>query len=962
MLAINMEDVLKVVKTCIPYLIGFGIVLVLALIVIIVCRKVAVVKRKAIRSSAGIAILLAFVTTVNLICFGPMSSLISLSTGNGTITQEASDEATALGEEIGNEGIVLLKNENKNLPLADSAALNVFGWASTNPCYGGTGSGSLSDAYETTSLLDGLKEAGIETNQELSDFYVDYRADRPEVGMWAQDWTLPEPPQDQYSDELIENAKGFSEDAMVVITRVGGEGADLPTDLSQVTFESNSSDYEDFPEGSHFLELTQSEKDMIELVCANFDNVTLVYNGANAMELGFVDEYEQIKSAIWCPGAGQSGFRALGNILSGEVNPSGKTSDIFVKDLFNTPTSNNFGHFAYDNMEEFKVTNKDFVTQEEYDVYPNFINYVEGIYVGYRFYETASDEGFINYDDHVQYPFGYGLSYTTFEQEMSEITVSGDELSFDVTVKNTGDVSGKDVVEVYSNPPYTNGGIEKSTANLVAFEKTNELEPGDSETISITINKEDLASYDSEDAKAYVLEEGDYKISVRGDSHRILDEKTVSEKETIVYDEDNKRSTDEVVATNAFDHVAGDVTYLSRADKFANYEEATAAPESFSITEEAKATFINNANYNPEDYNNEEDAMPTTGAGNDITLAELRGADYEDERWETLLDNLTIKEMDTMIAIAGYQTSAADSVGKVGTIDCDGPASINNNFTGTGSIGFPSAVMIASTWNKEIAERFGESIGTMADDMGVSGWYAPAMNTHRSAFAGRNFEYYSEDGVLAGEIAAKAVQGAKSKGVYAYLKHYALNDQETDRNNMLVTWANEQSIREIYLKPFEEAVKKGEAQAIMSAFNYIGTEWAGGSDALLNQTLRNEWGFKGFVLTDYFGVYGYMNADQGIRNGNDAMLVAYDTETNHVKDTKSATSVNAMRQSCKNIMYTVVNSRAYEDGNLSTGLMSWQIAAIVIDVILGALMILLAVLTVKKYKGRANNEAKRDNQ
>ena len=359
MLAINMADVVNVLNTCKPYLIGFAVVLVLAIIAIIAVRKMESAKRKLIRAQAGIAILLALVVVVNMICWGPMSSLISLATGNGTITEETSDEATALCTEIAEEGIVLLKNEGNTLPIA-GGNLNVFGWASTNPCYGGTGSGSLSDAYETVSLLQGLEHAGFTLNKELSDFYTTYRADRPVVGMWEQDWTLPEPTAASYSADLINNAKAFSDTAMVVITRVGGEGADLPTDVSQVTYQNNSADYQDFEPGEHFLQLNRTERDMLDLVCENFDKVVVVYNGANAMELGFVNDYEQIKSVVWCPGTGQSGFEGLGEILSGQVNPSGKTSDTFVMDLTATPTANNFGSFIYDNMEEFKVSQTGF--------------------------------------------------------------------------------------------------------------------------------------------------------------------------------------------------------------------------------------------------------------------------------------------------------------------------------------------------------------------------------------------------------------------------------------------------------------------------------------------------------------------------------------------------------------------------------------------------------------------------
>lgn len=894
MLAINMDDVINVLNSCKPYLIALGVVLALAIVVTVACMKLKKPVKKLVRKEAWIAFLLAVVVIVNLICFIPMSSMISLAMGNGTITDETSDEATALVQEIAEEGIVLLKNEG-TLPLTADSNLNVFGWASTNPCYGGTGSGALSDAYPTVSLLQGLEDAGFNLNTELSDFYTAYRADRPEVGMWAQDWTLPEPTADSYTDEMMANAKEFSDTAMVVITRVGGEGADLPTDVSKVTYTDNSTEYKDFEAGEHYLQLDRTERDMLDLVCSNFDNVIVVYNGANAMELGFINEYSQIKSAIWCPGTGQSGFEALGEIVAGTVNPSGKTSDTFVVDLTATPTWNNFGYFKYDNMDEYAYTSNNFFTGAEETAIPSFVNYVDGIYVGYRFYETAAAEGLINYDDTVVYPFGYGLSYTTFTQEMGAISEDNGTISFDVTVTNTGDVAGKDVVEVYYNPPYTNGGIEKASANLIQFEKTEVLQPGDSQTITVSFDAEDMASYDTYGAGCYVLEAGDYQISINSDSHNVIDSQTYTVASTVTYDESNPRSTDETAAVNEFAYAEGDVTYLSRADGFANYAEATAAPASMSMSDEAKATFLNNSNYNPEDYNNDSDEMPTTGANNGIKLADLRGVDYDDAQWDSLLDELTISDMDTMIAIGGYQTSAASSVGKIMTVDCDGPASINNNFTGIGSVGFPSAVMIASTWNKNLALKFGESIGKMADEMEVSGWYAPAMNTHRSAFAGRNFEYYSEDGVLSGYMATNAILGAEEYGVYAYMKHFALNDQETNRTEMLCTWANEQSIREIYLKPFEMSVKEGGAKAVMSSFNYIGTQWAGGTSALCNTVLRDEWGFRGFVLTDYFGVYGYMDSDMGIRGGTDCMLVAYDTETNHVTDTTSATGVLAIK-------------------------------------------------------------------
>ena len=979
MLSINLDDVMQVLTNVRGYLIAFGVVALLAIVVMIAVRKLPKAKKKMIRAQSGLAILLALTIVVNLICTGPMSTMLDLVSGSGTITEETSAKATELVNEITADGVVLAKDEDGILPVASGSKLNVFGWASTNPCYGGTGSGALNTAYPVTDLLTGLHDAGIETNEELSKFYTDYKADRPSVGMVAQDWTLPEPNVSLYTDEMMENAKAFSDTAMVVITRVGGEGADLPTDMASVvdgrwirrvaqaygsergtayyngTYDDSLNEGNDWDKGDHFLQLSNREEDLLDLVTANFDNVILVYNGANAFQMDFLKDYPQIKGVLLCPGTGQSGFEGFGKVVSGEVNPSGRTVDTYVSNLKNAPWWNNFGDFKYTNTEEL---NSDSSFFDPEGTTPSFVNYVEGIYVGYKFYETAADEGLINYDDEVVFPFGYGLSYTSFTKEMSGITNDGTSLNFTVTVTNTGSVAGKDVVEIYSNPPYTNGGIEKSSANLLDFAKTSELAPGESQTIEFSIPVEDLASYDYQTNGCYVLEAGDYVISANDDSHNIADSQTYTVASDIVYNESNKRGSDAVAATNEFDFAEGEITYLSRADGFANYAEATAAPATYEMTDEQKAAFDNAHTYTEAGYQNDDDANAadiTTGAKNGLKLVDLRGVDYNDAKWDQLLDQMTIDEMQQTIGFGGYQTAAVSSIEKVRTNDCDGPASINNNFTGVGSVGFPAATLIGMTWDKDLAYAFGDSIGEMANEMDTSGWYGPAMNIHRTAFAGRNFEYYSEDGVLSGRMASNAIMGAQEHGVYAYMKHFALNDQEGNRTSMAATWSNEQAIREIYLKPFEISVKDADCHAVMSSFNYIGTRWAGGCKELLKNVLRGEWGFVGFVETDYFGVYGYMTADQGVRNGSDLMLCTTGNDFNTVTVLTNS-SKQALREASKNILYTVVNSRAYAAENLNPGMAKWEIIMIGADVLVALLIVALEIKTFKSYKKRKEEE------
>jgi beta-glucosidase len=692
---------------------------------------------------------------------------------------------------------------------------------------------------------------------------------------------------------------------------------------------------------------------MIEKVCSEFDKVVVVINANNTMELGWIESYDSINAVILAPGTGATGMEALGEILNGSVNPSGKTADTFVYDLKDTPTYNNQGSFLYNNVDDLKAAIME--ADAAYQGVLSFVNYVEGIYVGYRFYETASEEGLFQYEDKVQFPFGYGLSYTTFKQEIENFNDQGDSVAFDVEVTNTGDVAGKDVVEVYFTPPYTDGGIEKASVNLTGFEKTKLLEPGESETVSFTIAKEDMASYDSNCIKTanggYILEAGDYSISVRSDSHTVLDEESFHVDTDVDYSTQGRES-DEIAAVNQFqDYAAGNVTYISRSNGFANYEEATAAPaDDMYIMDDETRAFISEksvAYYDSTLYDDDTDQMPTTEAKNGVVVADLTGKDYDDPLWEELLDELSVDDMINMVNLGGFQTVAVDSIGKTGTQDSDGTSGLNDWYIQVYGTAYSTELLIAQTWNKDLAYRVGAAEGAEYADCRIFGTYSPAMNTHRSAFTGRNFEYYSEDGVLAGYMASNTVNGLATKGVYAYIKHFVMNDQETNRCCLLQTYSDEQAIREIYMKPFEICVKNfsGQSLAVMSSFNFIGDVWCGANTNLLNTVLRDEWGFRGMVLTDWNGSYGYQNTDDAVRNGNDAMLGFFSYDSNQITNTDSATLVLAMRQACKNILYTVANSGNYtvEDPNAG-GMSNMTKMFIIVDTVL--LLISLGILAI----------------
>lgn len=970
------------------------LLIVLAAFVILAAVLIAAVKVKKgfklfVRGQAAVAFLACVVLVVNAVCYGPLHNTLSayLNASRVELAEDTVAQSLATIQKTGEEGIVLLKNENNTLPLSgDVTRLNVFGWASTQPFIGGTGS-SASSAAAATDILQSLRDAGYELNESLTQMYTGYRAERPTSDMFGQDLTLPEPTADYYTDELMAEAEAFSDTALIVIARGGGENYDLPTDMGAVidgTYNiaqtvsvapdnypytkvsyHNNGDYDDFESGESYLELSNTEEAMIDLVCSRFENVIVLINACNPMELGWVDEYAQIGAVLLAPAPGVQGFAALGSILSGEVNPSGRTVDTFVYDLLSTPSINNIGINAYTNIEDLKLSIA--AADSTYQGSAGFVNYVEGIYVGYKFYETAAEEGLIAYDEVVQYPFGYGLSYTAFEKTIENFSDDGDSISFTINIENTGDVAGKDVVQIYYTPPYTNGGIEKASANLVDFAKTSLIEPGNSEKIYFSIAKEDMAAYDSEGVKlengGYILEAGEYTISVRSDSHTVDDERAFTVEADVDYSE-NARPSDETAAVNQFqDYARGTFEQLSRADGFANYEETCGralVEADYEMDEETLAAVEANVmgGYDSTLYDNPEDEMPTMGADNGVVLADMTGLDYDDPLWDDLLDELSFSDMEQLVNAGGWQTAEISSIEKRATSDCDGPAGLNNYITGSYGTTYPSEVLMAQTWSKDMAFEIGASMGSEFAAAENYGWYGPAMNIHRSAFAGRNFEYFSEDGVLSGLMAVNEANGAAQFGVYPYLKHFALNDQELGRTAILLTYASEQAIREIYLRPFEIAVKgfEGGALAMMTSYNWIGDVPAMANSDLLNDVLRGEWGFEGMVITDYFGSYGYMISDNCLRNGNDLMLGYGSYESNEL-DSSSATLVNAMRQASKNILYTVANSGYYagEEPTETVNRMDelFRTVNIAAGAVLGALEIaLLCQLVYQAHKRR----------
>ncbi len=898
-------------------------------IVVLFIYRAFVNKRVRIIATIFLCLALIIVTGANIIV-GSMNVMVNQLLDRSTITAEDIPEITSkakdLTESIEKEGIVLLKNNDKVLPLQDKK-INVFGYSSQRIVYGGAGSGAA-DESKNVSLKAALENEGFELNKDLFKFYEDRYQKKKATNvleMLGGDNSIPEPPITEYTDSFIKDAKNFSENALVVFSRNGGEGADMPMDMADITGES----------GKHYLELTQNEIDLLSMVKQKFNNVIVAINSSTPMELGFINDNE-VDGALWVGGPGSVGLNAFAKVLLGDVNPSGRLPDIYAYDVTSSPAYLNAGDFKYLGSEHPASGLSALFGGEKNPLY-TFVDYNEGIYVGYRYYETAAFDGYIDYNTSVQYPFGYGLSYTTFDKKMGELTAEGDKISVDVTVTNTGDVAGKEVVQLYFTAPYEKGGIEKSHVVLAAFDKTDVLNPGQSETVKLTFNTEDMASYDYKTQKAYVLEAGDYEIKLMNNSHDVIDKKIYK-----VNLASSGRSSDKIEATNQFDYAHGDVKYVSRADWDGTMPKERGKDKQ--ITSDLMKQIEDvSVSIDP----NEKDIVIKNHG---LKLSDVKGLAYDDPKWEKLLEQLSVKDMEYLIGTGGWQTVAIPSVGKPQVSDIDGPAGLNGLINGINGNQYPSEVVIAATWNVKLAEEFGSTLGEEATAKGVSGIYGPAMNIHRTPFSGRNFEYYSEDPLLSGKLGASMVKGMNSTNTYSYIKHFALDDQETNTVGQCV-WANEQAIREIYLKPFEITIKEASSKAVMSSWNRIGPKWTGGSPSLLTNVLRKEWGFVGVVITDNSMVGSYMNGDIAIAAGNDMMLSSLGTK---FITSSTATGKQNMRNASHNILYTVANSNALD--LVKIGVPTWIYVLVAVDIVLFSLLTLGAISCTKKKKPVVNKE------
>lgn len=840
---------------------------------------------------------------------------------------KAQQASLALNQEIVSEGSVLLKNDG-TLPLMASRPIpvNVFGMGAVAPQY--TTSLRGGDPRVNPHIVtcqEALLEYGLEPNPDLLAFYESQLPeveDKPLYPLPGDKGEIVEVPVASYRD-LLEDAVNYSDIAIVVVTRQGGEGGDLHLRMGEVS-DAPPSDVD-----KHYLELQSVEMELLEQVTKAFDKVIVLVNAANQMELGFLDNPD-ISAALWIGEPGDNGFLGVASLLSGKTNPSGRLADTYAYNAESAPSYANFGDFRYLGEDgDEAIPNR-----AEARSFSSYVDYEEGIYVGYRYYETrwADVDGRVDENQYwaqVQYPFGFGLSYSTFSQEMTDLVVDSvgardAEVRLQVKVTNQGELPGREVVQIYAAPPYHQGGIEKSRVVLAAFGKTELLQPGDSELLHFEFPLADLASYDEKNHQAWVLEEGEYGIALQSDAHRLIEEQSLIVPQTLVYRERGateatddvlfvgERPQDVTAATNRFGAVAGnDIIELSRADWSGTEPEGrrdrkVADSELLAQIADMTARF-------PQAEDDHGGLRGDLGGDRQgerkLVLSDMTGLPADDEQWERYLDQFSPEELIGLVGLGGWVTDSIPSQGVPRSYSVDGPVGVVDYVTGTAGIGFASSVVLASTFDAKLAAEFGQVLGEEAAAFGYQGLYSPGVNLHRSPFGGRNFEYFSEDPVLTGQMGVNVVRGYGDAGIYAHVKHFAVNEQETNRAGV-ATWVNEQALRELYLRPFQMAVQEGGAQALMGSYNRLGTTWTGADRELNVGVLRDEWGFEGHLVTDFFDPY-YMDPDQAIAGGIDLIeSTGGDYPSQAVASTTDGLA--ALRTSARHVLHTFANSAVVE--------------------------------------------------
>ena len=873
-----------------------------------------------------------------------------------------------LDKQIAAEGIVLLENDDASLPLAEGTTLS---FVSGNSRSLGTGSAGILastmgvEGETVDAVTPAMEAAGLKVNQTLVEFYASGAGSEYVMGPGSvsygddEDFSINECPLSVMREAgVLDSLQGTT--PVFVMKRVAGEGRDMPR--SMYNHASNAED-----QARTYLEPDSTELEILQYLNDNFDNTVLLITSNNALDLDWLAQFPNIKSVLYAPSLGTYGIDSLASVLAGDVNPSGRTKDTFAADPLSAPAAQNFGDYQY--LDESGELTK-----------YNYVSYEEGIYVGYRYYETRYEDvvlgqgnaGDFDYAAEVCYPFGYGLSYTTFEWSDFETAWDGGECTATVTVTNTGGVAGKDVVELYAQSPYTDydraNGVEKAAVTLVGFAKTQLLEPGASQTVEVTFDESQLASYDYQGAKTWILDAGTYYVTAAGNSHEAVNNVLAAKGAavegnvamTATYLPDNAEvdaityATDGLTGekiTNRLDDAAGDLTYLTRSDWTGTFPTHDGEPTSqvstwgneingddgvsYTYGKAASADLI--AQLDSTDSGNPDaqawDGDLVYGAENGLTLIQMRGLDYDDPAWDDLLDQLTPEDYDVLITQAGYGTDYIASVEKPAGTDADSTSGWS-----WGGIGmtFCNPAMVAQTWNVELAYELGICIGDESLYGGATGWYAPAMNINRTAFSGRAGEYFSEDGFLSGALASQEVKGAAEKGVYTLIKHFAFNDQENHRGDRtgqysMATWLNEQSAREIYLRPFEMCMKVGDVevnyvretgegtyenatttmaacQGLMTAFNRIGATWVGGDYDLITGIVRTEWGFDGWIITDNADTGVFMNAGQMIEAGADSKLTASDPTDTWAFDENDPVQYRYARDAVHHLLYVMANT------------------------------------------------------